>query len=91
MKRIKYFVLSLLVCFSFGCTESESAKNELKLLIKNIDFVGEYHCVRLDIDENYVCTLFSDDKTLLVRCSSHQCYFIECNNDTFCFQSNDTE
>lgn len=93
MKRIKYFVLSFLMIFSFGCIiQKQTAESNLKLLLSNIDDVEKYTCVREGMQSTFVCVLETElNETKLVTCYNDGCVFINCGNDNFCFQSNDTE
>lgn len=91
MKKVKCFVLSLLVCFSFGCVRSENAQSNLKFLLSNMNDIENYSCVRTDMDEPFVCVLETkNNETKLVECNNSSCTFIKCDR-LFCFQSNDTE
>lgn len=91
MKRIKYFVLSLFLCFSFGCTTTEETKINIKLLLNNLNNIENYQCTRVDTDEPFICVLRTTSENKLVKCSFNGCHFIECKNDSLCFKSNDTE
>lgn len=90
MKKVKYFVLGLLVCFGFGCTRTENAKVHLKFFLSNLNNIENYHCVRTDMDEPFVCLLETTNETKLVECNNSDCVFIKCEQP-FCFESNDTE
>lgn len=94
MKRIKYFVLSLLVCFSFGCGPQTSASRaNLAILLQTIGNVEKYQCVRPSTDNEFACTVEIANENKLVICTFRGCFIQKCANNDFCFESkaNDTE
>ncbi len=92
MKKVKYFVLGLLVCFGFGCTYKADSQINIKTLLKNINNVESYQCMRLESSEPFICILRTSIENKLVVCNHNGCTFKDCKDDYFCFQSsNDTE
>ena len=92
MKKVKYFVLGLLVCFGCGPTMKQS-ENDLNLLITNIKNIESYQCTRSDIDDPFLCTInVTNELPKLVVCGNNGCIVKKCPVDYLCFQSsNDTE
>lgn len=94
MKKVKCFVLSLLMCFSFGCGPSyQKTKTNLIFLLENVEGVQNYQCTRSAVNTSYQCKINISNEIKYVICSDEGCVFKQCKNDNFCFDSkaNDTE
>jgi hypothetical protein len=95
MKKVKCFVLSLLLCFSFGCGPTqEISKSNLEILLKNMSNVEDYQCVRITANNNFLCTVIVNDEFKLFECGFDGCIIKQCPSNkayNHCFQSNDTE
>ena len=80
MKKIKYFVSSLLICFSFGCGPNKSqAEYNLNVLAKHLTN-KDFQCVRNDIDDPFIC-LASNESDIII-CDINSCYIKQCANPT---------
>jgi hypothetical protein len=90
MKRIKYFVLSLLVCFSFGCTTKAGAEKSFVELAK-VSSIDKMMCFRSTGLSSYDCVAEINSSLKKLECDDFGCTILKCSGDTFCFQSNDTE
>ena len=95
MKKVKYFVLSLLVCFSFGCgPNSQKSKSDLDMLLKSINNIESYQCARLVVDSSFLCTLnITNELPKSIVCSNNGCMMQKCPTEYLCFQGkiNDTD
>lgn len=94
MKNVKYFILGLLVCFSFGCGPSyRETKANLTFLLENVNNVKSYQCTRSAVNVGYQCKVNILNEIKYVICTENGCTFEKCKNDNFCFESNsnDTE
>lgn len=90
MKKVKCFVLSLLMCFSFGCTTKAGAEKSFAELAK-LSSVSKMICFRSHGLSSYSCVAEINLSLKKLECDDFGCTILKCSDDTFCFQSNDTE